>query len=227
MKGRKAMKKKPYSRTGGRAKAGTFATRVRKIVLRTCELKRSPTAVAKLECYHNVMLGQTYLLNAAAVMPTGGGLQQTNRIGDQINVMGYKIRCLFGQKGDRPNVNWRFMIVQIPKGGSVGYNDVFKNITGNIMLDEHNTDYTKVLMQRSFRPNQAGLDNTGQDEFTFVKKFFLPLKKTYKFGPGENAITHNQPDIYIVVLAYDAYGTAVTDNIGYCQMFCEMQYKDP
>jgi len=156
-----------------------------------------------------------------------GGGQQGGRIGDQINTIGWKIRCLFGQKGDRPNVNWKFMVFSVPKGGSVSYSDVFKNITGNVMLDEPNSDYTKVLFMRSFRPNQAGITGTGNDEFTFFKRWYIPHKRLYKFGPGESTYTHNHPDIYVVVLAFDATGTPLTDNIGYMQMFIELQYKDP
>jgi len=195
--------------------------------LKTCELKRAPISVAKVEVYHNVMLGQTYKINDMSNMPAAGFLQQGTRVGDQMCTLGWKIRLLFGQKADRPNVNWRFMVFQVPKGGSVAYADVFKNITGNIMLDEPNTDTTRVIFQRSFRPNQAGLGNVGGDEYTFVKKYWIPHKRTYKFGPSENAASHNQNDVYVVVLAYDAYGAAVTDNIGYMQMFFELQYKDP
>lgn len=221
---KKKATRKPYRKKAIKRK--TFAKRVRAVVLRTCEMKRTPVAVAKLEVFHNVWLGSTYLLNNQTTMPAGGG-GQTNRIGDQINVLGWKIRCLFGQKGDRPNVSWRFMVFQVPKGTSVAYADVFRNVTGNIMLDETNTDHVKVLMVRNFRPNQAGLDATGQDEYTFFKRYFVPCKKLYKFGPADNVQTHNQPDIYVSVSAYDAYGSVITDNIGYMQMFTELQFKDP
>lgn len=220
---------KSRGKAGIRAKRGikTFASRVKKVIMRTTELKRCPTSVSKLEVFHNVMLGQTYLLNQAGTMPTVGGSQQSNRIGDQINVEGWKIRCLFGQKADRPNVNWKFMVFSVPKGNTVAYNAVFKDVTGNVMLDEPNTDTTKVLFSRSFRPNQSGLAGIGGDEFTFFKKFYIPHKRVYKFGPAENVVTHNQPDIYVVVLCYDAYGSVLTDNIGYMQMFHEMQFRDP
>ncbi len=43
----------------------------------------------------------------------------------------------------------------------------------------------------------------------------------------EGAQTHNQSDIYVLILCYDAFGSVITDNIGYMQMFHELQYKDP
>jgi len=221
---RRSQKRNPKRKKA--AKTTSFAKRVKKIVLKTCELKRAPVNVSKIEVFHNVFLGHTYLLNNSTTMPPGGG-GQTNRIGDSINTIGYKINCLFGQKFDRPNVTWRFMVFQVPKGGSITYGDVFRTTTGNIFLDEPNRDHKKVLMSRTFRPNQAGLLNAGQDEYSFFKKFYVPLKKTYKFGPADNAQTHNQPDIYVGISAYDAFGSLVTDNIGYVQMFTELEYKDP
>jgi hypothetical protein len=200
----------------------TFAKRVKRVILKTCEPKRAPVAVTKIEVFHNLMLGQTYLLNQAGVMSTTGTIQQSSRIGDQIMTSGWKIRCLFGQKADRPNVSWRFMVFQVPKDGSTAYADVFKSITGNVMLDEPNTDTTKVLFQRTFKPNDAGLQAAGGREYTFIKKWFVPHKKTYKFGPAESAQTHNQSDVYVLVLCYDAFGSVITDNIGYMQMFHEL-----
>lgn len=194
--------------------------------MRTAEPKRTATSVTKLEVFHNVLLGQTYLLNASGIMPTSA-TNQVSRIGDQINVEGFRLRLLFGQKADRPNVTWRFMIVQVPKGGSVAYNDLFRNVTGNVMLDEVNGDYTKVLMDKTYRPNQASLAFTGVREYTFIKKLYFKHKKLYKFGPGENVVTHNHADIHVVLLAYDAFGSAISDNIGYVQMFHQMDYKDP
>jgi hypothetical protein len=75
------------------------------------------------------------------------------------------------------------MVFQIPKDGNTSYADVFKSITGNVMLDEVNTDITKVLFQRTFRPNESALQVAGGREYTFIKKWFIPHKKTYKFGP--------------------------------------------
>jgi hypothetical protein len=110
-------RKMPFrGKTGTHAKPGTksFVKRVKSVILKTCEPKHTPVAVTKIEVFHNLMLGQTYLLNQAGVMPTVGSIQQSSRIGDQIVTSGWKIRCLFGQKADRPNVSWRFMVFQIP-----------------------------------------------------------------------------------------------------------------
>jgi hypothetical protein len=114
------------------------------------------------------------------------------------------------------------MCLQIPKGGSVAYADVFKSITGNVMLDETNTDTCKVLFSRTFRPNDVSLLAAGtlvlrrRKADSHVRPHGLPPRRALPQG-----------DIIVVVLCYDAYGSLIADNIGYMQMFTEMQYRDP
>ena len=119
------------------------------------------------------------------------------------------------------------MVYTIPKGSATAYGDVFKNITGNVLLDEANRDRIKVISTGVWWPNKGGLTSTGQDEYTFVKSMYIPHKRLYKFGPADNTTNHNQDDLYLCVLCYDTYGSVVADNIGYIQMFSEFQYKDP
>jgi hypothetical protein len=205
----------------------TFAKRVKKVVMKAAELKRAPIAWNKIELFHNVFsASQNLHLNGQNFMPTVGSTQQGQRIGDQIDTIGWKVNCLFGQKGDRPNVSFRVMCYSVPKGGSITYDAVFKNVAQNVLLDEKNTDYTRVIMDKTFRPNQAGLGATGNDEYTFAKKFFIPHKKKYKFGAGEGVTTHNQHDLWFTCMVYDAFGSVITDNIAYMQVFTELQYKD-
>jgi hypothetical protein len=65
------------------------------------------------------------------------------------------------------------------------------------------------------------------DEFTFVKFLFIPHQRVYKFGPAEGALTHNQDDLYFLLLCYDAFCVLIADNIAYLKLFSEMTYKDP
>ncbi len=77
-------------------------------------------------------------------------------------------------------------------------------------------------------PNQAGLTVTNNDEYTFVKKMFIPCKKVYKFGSSDtSAVTHNQDDLYFSILCYDVFGSLAFDNIAYFQCYTELLFKDP
>ena len=55
------------------------------------------------------------------------------------------------------------------------------------------------------------------DEFTFVKFLFIPHQRVYKFGPAEGALTHNQDDLYFLLLRYDAFCVLIADNIAFCE----------
>jgi len=142
------------------------------------------------------------------------GVGEKAGVGDRINTIGFNVKLLCGQKVDRPNVTFRWICIEVPKGGGLPYGSVFNNITGNILLDDLNKDYVKCLKQGVWRPNEAGLASTGNDEYTFVKKVHIPYKRLVKFGPADGAITHNQNhnqnDVYFCIMCYDAYGSLIT-----------------
>jgi hypothetical protein len=49
------------------------------------------------------------------------GIGDNQRVGDRINTSGINLKKIFGQKGDRPNVNWRYIVLSTPPGGSLLY----------------------------------------------------------------------------------------------------------
>jgi hypothetical protein len=174
--------------------------------MKVSETKRLTVNYPKIELYHNVLsLSQMLALNGSSVMPAIN-VTQNGRIGDRINVLGWSIKMLCGQKGDRPNVNWRWFAVQFPgtiplTGLNLPYNNVFENITSNVLLDDIQKDTCKVLASGYMRPNQAGLV-TG-DEYTFCKRMFISHKKLYKFGPNDSVQQHNQNPVYFFCVVYD------------------------
>jgi hypothetical protein len=233
---RKAIKRKRTKRPIRRrkmSKRSTFAKRVKRVVMKTSEIKKAPVTWSKIELNHNSMPYSSLLhLNQNALM-SAVGAGQAQRIGDRINTIGWRIRMLIGQKGDRPNVNFRWVCFSVPKGNigpvtgaGLPYASIFETVTNNTMLDEVNKDICRVLGQGWMRPNQAGLTATGNDEFTFTKRLYISHKKLYKFGPADGALSHNQHDVFFTVLAYDAFGSLTTDNIAYYQTFSEIHYKD-
>jgi len=219
LKTRKPYKKKPT------ASKMNMKQLMKKVVFKTCETKRLVTPFTKVEMFHNVFsLSQCLTLNGN--MPSQGSGEHA-RIGDRINTIAFNVKLLIGQKSDRPNVNFRWFCIQVPKGGALPYNSVFNNITNNILLDDLNKDYVKILKQGYWRPNQAALAATGNDEYTFVKKVSIPYRRLVRFGPTDGVTSHNQNDVYFCIMCYDAFGALITDNIAYYQAASEMIYKDP
>lgn len=188
------------------------------------ETKRVNFTFDKKEVFHN-NFDASYCATVNATMPLQG-TADTNRIGDEINVLGFKIKVFCGQKGDRSNVNWRMFAFYHPKGTTPTVASVFRTSIGNNQMEELNTDRIRPVFDRKYRPNQAGLTGTGNDEFTFYKEFYIPANQVYKFGPQSGASGHNKDDLYFSVMGFDAFGTITTDNIGYYQVWSEVVYKD-
>lgn len=96
-------------------------------------------------------------------------------------------------------------------------------------MDEFNNEVVKVLKDDSFKMSASyGVTGAGNvREYTFLKKYWIPDKHVYKFGPTDAGINHNQEDIYVLVSCYDASGTLLTDNIGAFRYIANFKYRDP
>jgi len=206
---------------------------IKQTVLRKVETKERHANFGKTEIYHNafysgtpINTGFVWPLNDSGIMPSQG-VSDNQRVGDEINMTSFSIKLLVGQKADRPNVNWRYLIMSVPKGSPITYANWFINTTGNVMLDDPNRDFVKTLKQGFWRPNEAGLVGGSADEYTFTKRITVPYKKLLKFGPGGGVTTHNDNDLYFVLVGYDAYGSLQTDNIGYVTGSSTLYYRDP
>lgn len=221
------------STKGATASRRRLLTLIKKTVMKKTELKEKVQNAGKTEIYHNcfysgtnINTGFVWPMNDHTLMPTQG-VAENQRVGDEIYISGFKIRMLIGQKADRPNVNWRYFVLHVPKGSSITYANWFVSNTGNILLDDPNRDFVKVIKTGVWRPNEAGLVGGSADEYTFTKRIYIPYKKHLKFGPANGAVTHNDDDLYFVLMGYDAFGSAITDNIGYVQYGGSMVYRDP
>jgi len=223
---KKKAAKKPY-RKKVMKKGKSFATKVKQVVMKASEGKETRINWNLAELFHNVWnTSGNYHLNQPAIMPSQN-LTQTGRVGDNIYSSRIVLRLMITQFADRPNVNYRYVFYSLPQGRTATYTDVFVNTTAVVMLDDFNRDNVQVIKTGTFRPNQASLlfgDNTRS--YTFFKKFVLPHKKLYKFGPGEGTTTHNQRDFYFAIVCYDAHGTLQTDKLCQVKAFEEFHYKD-
>jgi len=222
-------KYRPYAGT----KRRKLVSLIKRTVLKKSEPKEKRILNAKTNVYHNcfynasgVSSGLLIQLNSSNSMP-GQGVGDGQRVGDEIYMSMFKIKMLLGQQADRPNVNWRYIAFRVPKGSSITYSSWFKATTSNIMLDDPNVDFVKVLKAGVWRPNEAGLAGGGSDEYTFVKTVVIPYKRLIKFGPGDAVSTHNDDDIYLWIGGYDAFGTLPTDIVGYIEAQHTIYYRDP
>ena len=107
----------------------------------------------KIEIFHNTFsTSQCCPIHQPSVIPNVSATQ-FGRVGDRINLLGFKLKILIGQKDDCPNVNLRWVVFSIPKGTTITHGNVFSTQTNNVLLDEFQTETTKVLGQGYWRPN--------------------------------------------------------------------------
>lgn len=208
---------------------GKIARICRKTIFRMSESKYKLYNWGKTEVNHNTIY--EFTLNGSNQMLTQGtGDNQRN--GDRIYASGFQMKVLLGQKFDRPNITWRFLVVSVPKnGGTMPYATLFENTTANVLLDGVNTDFANVVWQKYWKPLKSTLfsASAGSDttkEFTIPKKFWIPRKKEYKFS-ADGGVVNDDRDLKLVVAAYDAFGTLLADNIGYVQIWQKFAYRDP
>lgn len=223
---KRSWKRKTARRTGTGTRTRALKALIKRTVLRKAEPKTTRFNYGKVELNHNSFPPATNLLTSTSVMPSQG-VGDNQRVGDQINATGFKLKLLMGQKADRPNVTFRYFVVKLAKGTTMSYANMMHSHTFNVLLDDVNTDFCTVLKTGTWRPNEAGLAGTGNDEYTFTKTIYVPFKRTIKFGPADAAVTNNTDDIYFVLMAYDAYGSLLSDIIAYYQAAVEFNYRDP
>ncbi|ALY05857.1 hypothetical protein [Ctenophore-associated circular virus 1] len=202
---------------------------IRRMILKTTETKYKTIALDKEEIYHNKLYN--FSKNLLEVFPsqgTGDGARE----GDEIVTTGMKVRMILGQKSDRPNVSYKVWVVHYDdstSGNAITYGNFFHNVTGNGMLDAVQNKRFKVLKAFTIKSKGTTIE-AGETSKEFVRpvKFWIPFKKKLKFvSDASNKASNILPQMNVIVLPYDAYGTLGTDNIAYMQGSCTLYYKDP
>jgi len=220
---RKRFKKTVYRRKSFMAR--NVSRIARAVVLKASETKRKQVSLGKFELFHNKDSFR-YHLNLPGSMPSKGD-DDNQRNGDTIIGRGWKVKMTLANKGDRPNVTYRITCVARQSTAVPVYADVYKNTSGNILLDDVDKDKNTVLYDRTYKPNKGmvGTTESGLREYLVPYKFWIPRKKMMKFDSATNDVNDRQ--IWLFVMAYDAFGTLITDNIAYAQLWTEFVYKDP
>lgn len=226
---RKNPLKKPTKNDMAKVQQRRLASMVKNIVLNQSETKYSNKSLTYSELYHNTL--NNFSTNLLAGLPnqgTGDG----DRIGDSINMLGFKVRLMLGQKNDRPNVTFRVFVVSYEdstSGSPVTYSDFFHNVTGNALLDPVQYKRFKILKQFTVKNTKGSVDRwDASKEYTRSVQFWVNYKKKVQFRSDGSILPVNIPEhINVMVVPYDAQGTLATDNIAYATGAATIYYKDP
>lgn len=171
-----------------------------------------------------------------------------SRIGDSISVKGLLIRGFFENALQRPKVYYRVMLVRTAKGELPTRANIFKEASGNKMIDQINRERVTIVAQKIFTINSSNSATNGVDANgvpymsdtsrvgagvgTKTFKMWIP---GYKFGRNgivtyENASLSQVKfyDYRIAIVAYDWYGTPQDINaVGKVnEMYTKLYYKD-
>jgi len=227
----------------------TLARRVSSIT-RSIETKESAHRITNVQLQHN---------NVTVFNRTGGGVfnpfENTNgtsdemgvqgtRIGDKIQIRGLLFKFFVEGSLARSKVYFRFMLVKMAKGDTLNRTTLFKNVVGNKMIDQINTERFTIVAQKILNvsaPNnvatavsESGTVTNGINGITGNRVFsmYVPGKKFGRDGviTYENQSTTQVKfyDYRLCCVAYDWYGTPQdVNNVGFVNDgFVKLYFKD-
>lgn len=226
---RKFVKKRALKRATTK-KYTALKSVIKKTILSTAETKHVPYMINKTELYHNTY---TNLGNLFALCYPAQGVGDQARVGDSIQQRGVLVRMLIGQKFDRPNVTFKIWVLAVRPGTAFTTSTIFDLTTGNILLDPVNSDCCKCIYAKILKRNYQNHVSNGTTasqltkEITYPFSFYIRRPKEIKFQTDGGVAQSFDLQYHLVIAPYDAFGSLITDNIGYVQTYLKYYFKDP
>lgn len=191
------------------------------------EFKSRDTNGGKVELYHNVY---SMLANLTATNSTywpDQGDTDYSRDGNEIETTSISIRWMAGLKADRLNTQLRILVISLPKDvNPATYATVFDSVSGNTHLDPVDYDKVRVHYQKFVKPKWFAPVNGTTDELTLFGKIKIPFKHRVKFYENAYQTNNMTRNYHLIVLAYDTYGSLLTDNLCWFQYWSRLYFRD-
>jgi len=167
-----------------------------------------------------------------------------NRVGDEINVRGIRIKLFIELPVDRSNTHFRIMLIKGAKGETFDRTTLFKGDSSNKMLDVINTERFTIVAQKivtvknsnstASAINLVGVPSTPANAGigTRLVSMWIPGSKFGKYGHVQyenNSFTQVKFfDYRLIVLCYDWFGTPQDANIvgRVNEVMTKMYFKD-
>jgi hypothetical protein len=221
-------------------------------ISRAIETKESAHRITNVQLAHN---------NVTVFNNAGGGVfnifeisQGTgdpmgvngNRIGDKVQIKGMLFKFFVEGSLNRSKVYFRFMLIKMAKGDTLTRATLFKDVAGNKMIDQINTERFTVIAQKVINvlpPNEppatlvalTGIPATNAVSGITGNKILSMYVPGKKFGRDGNVTYENGSntqvkfyDYRLCCVAYDWYGTPQdTNNVGFINDgFVKVYFKD-
>lgn len=210
-----------------RSAKGAIAKVVKNVLMRDKELKSKDWQYNETTLDHNTF---TYALQintgTSTIMPAQGNTGNS-RDGNEIRISGIKVRCMLKFFSDRLNGKVMLAVVKVPKGQSTAtYEQIFDNVTGNVMLDPFDKDKVTVLYKTTIQSFMNPGTQAAAKEVTRFHQFYVPINRVVKFT-ADAAYTHDMPyDLHLVAMAYDTAGSIATDDVATITSFFRTYWRD-
>lgn len=218
----KAKPKAPFSTTQYKALKKVIKRQANKQI----ETKNVDNSSTEQQLYHNYWTGSMFEnLTGQAQLPAQG-TGESQRVGNEVTVVGTKLYLQVLLKNDRLNSKVRIIIVKHnPAYGKSVYTDWFDNVM-NVAVDPIDRGRAKVVYDRLIGYKNFNPTNS-TDEVVIFRKIWIPIKEKYKFRDDGSQNLHYAKNIYsIIAMAYDSSGSLTTDNIASVKWFSRLYYKD-
>jgi hypothetical protein len=212
---------------------------IRRVAISSAETKHVHRNAENLQLYHNTPLiynGLLYSTNGVGEDITDQFSSYNTRVGDELYAKGIDLRFWLSNKNDRPNCQYRVIVYKYKAGVAPITDTIFQNFSLGALLPDNNkmiayADTQNITVIKQFRVGSNGGDYSLESgatnrEKSFERKIYIPLKMA-RIKYATDSTTPKFWDMGVCVVAYDAYGTAFTDNIASFAWSYKLYFKDP
>lgn len=187
-------------------------------------------AISKFELYHNAWINSgsyTHTITGNAFMPLQGD-GQDDRDGNTIFLDYINLKFNLWAKADRLNTQFRLVIIKTNTSTSLAtYSNIFDNQTGNLMLDglKKGNSVLQIVYDKIWKPKGiVPVANT--DEYNMFGQINVPIKKKVYFYGDSSQVLVSPYSYHFIIMAYDAYGSLQSDNVGACQVYQRTFFRE-
>lgn len=200
-----------------------------KVVKRQSETKNSHFSQENVQLYHNVPHFHNNLLYTTNGSESGDapGIVAM-RIGDELFLQSVKLKLWLSNKLDRPNVIYRVLLYWYDACNPPTIDTQIFNNTGNLLLQSPNRENISVVADRYIRNvvhnNAGGSQLKEHSTLKFINKNWKNKKITYNDVQGTTL--PKTKSLAFAVMAYDSFGTLISDNIASFSYAYDVKYKE-
>jgi len=207
---------------------------IKKVSLKPSETKNTHAISENQQLYHNVPQVVYAMLNTTTSVndDQNGTLNIACRVGDEVIARGLSFKFWFANKGDRPNVMYKIIFFKYQsREAPVSTAPYCNQGSSNYMIRDIDTEKYKIIKVVKFNIQTSAQRITSTDTFNAAEghkaiSVWIPLKNQkikYENGSGVPRFV----DYAYSVVAYDSYGTLLTDNICSYAVNRKFYFKDP